>query len=140
MSSAVPLVRHPARISSHGSQGVQRRVADILDVGLTALDSPGCGVVGVVAVPVRTRLPAQHQTMNPAVPVDHGQRVVQMPAVHWSLSHDLNAAYRGGHHTMCYGSSSALGSGLFLNLRPWLDDSSPSVVIAARVSWRRWWS
>jgi hypothetical protein len=42
----------------------------------------GRGVVGVVAVPAQTGPPAQHQTMDPAVPVDHGQRVVQMPAAH----------------------------------------------------------
>lgn len=43
---------------------------------------PGCVVVGVVAVPAQTP-PAQHQTMDPAAPVDHSQRVVQMPAAHW---------------------------------------------------------
>jgi HD-GYP domain-containing protein (c-di-GMP phosphodiesterase class II) len=30
----------------------------------------------------RVTVPAQHQTMDPAVPVNHGQRVVQMPAAH----------------------------------------------------------
>jgi hypothetical protein len=25
-------------------------------------------------------------------------------------------------------------------LRPWEDDDSPPLVVAARVSWRRWWS
>ena len=44
---------------------------------------PGCGVVGVVAVPTWTRPPAQHKTMDPAIPVDHSQRVVEMPAAHW---------------------------------------------------------
>ena len=37
----------------------------------------------LVAVPARTCPPAQHQTMDPAVPIDHGQRVVQMPAARW---------------------------------------------------------